>query len=198
MTFGFQLHWKTHVAGFAVKEPFSSAHSTYATMFAMVLHLSVVVVKQITLQANIFSETNFAIFAIRLDLLSSVAFRADQLYKLLPIEGVRLSIVVTETTWINFSATWTLKRERETVMRRWNNGKFVDPKFFSFWFAQERERKLCKIKNWVLVLRTGIPNDFFNEEKKVKSQWEFYFLKLFAFASFFVSTHELISITLWA
>lgn len=115
MAFGFQLHWKTHVAHFAVKESILAADATNAARIAMVLGF-VIVIEQIADEASVLAEANAALFAIGLNLLTRLTLGADQLFQLLAIECVRLRVVMTEAAGVNLSATRALKWNKSRVL----------------------------------------------------------------------------------
>jgi hypothetical protein len=94
-----------------VKESVAAANSANSAGITMILVFRVVVVEEVAGEASVLSEANATLFAIRLHLLTSVAFCADQLLELFPVERVRLSIVVAEATGVDFSAAWALKWE---------------------------------------------------------------------------------------
>lgn len=98
-----------------MKETVSSSNTTNSAMFTVILILTIVVIKKITSEACIFAESNSTLFAVCLHLLASVTFCADKLFKLLPIESVCLSIVVTKSTGINLPTTRTLQGEKSFV-----------------------------------------------------------------------------------
>jgi hypothetical protein len=98
MTFGLQLHWQTHIASFTVKEAIAATYATNPAVLTMILVLCVIVVEEIAGEASVLSKSNSTLLAIRLHLLTSVAFRADELFELFPVECVRLCVIVTEAT----------------------------------------------------------------------------------------------------
>lgn len=93
MAIVFQLHRQTHVAHFAVEEARPTADSANSATFAVVLR-AVLVVEQVAHQTGVLAEPDTAFLALRLDPLPGVALGADQLRDRLPVEEVRLVLVV--------------------------------------------------------------------------------------------------------
>lgn len=94
MAIVFQLHRQAHVAHLAVEEARPAADPAYSTPITVIL-AAVLVVEQIAHQTGILPEPDTALFALGLDALPGVALGADQLRDRLPVEKVRLVLVVT-------------------------------------------------------------------------------------------------------
>lgn len=89
-----KLHRQAHVAHLAVEEARPAADPAYSTPITVIL-AAVLVVEQIAHQTGIFPEPDAALFALGLDALPGVALSADQLRDRLPVEKMRLVLVVT-------------------------------------------------------------------------------------------------------
>lgn len=94
MAIVFQLHRQAHVAHLAVEEARPAADPANSAPITVIL-AAVLVVEQVTHQTGILPEPDAALFALGLDTLPGVALGADQLRDRLPVEEVRLVLVVT-------------------------------------------------------------------------------------------------------
>lgn len=91
-----------------MKKAVLSTDPTDSTRFTVILRF-IVVVEQITDQTSVFAKSDSALLAVYLHLLSSLAFRADELLQLLPVERVRFRVIVTEATAVDLPTARALK-----------------------------------------------------------------------------------------
>lgn len=110
MAIDLKLNRQAHVAGSAVEKTILATDTTDAAGVAVILTL-IIVVKEITDQAGVSSETNATFLAVHLNPLSRIALGANQLRNRFTIECVIFHFIVTITTHVDFAATWTLLRK---------------------------------------------------------------------------------------
>lgn len=94
-----------------MEETVLSAHAADATRITVVLRL-IVVVEEVADEASVLAEADATLLAVRLHLLTSVAFRADQLLQLLAVERVALRVIVAESATVDLPAARALNDER--------------------------------------------------------------------------------------
>lgn len=111
-----ELHRQAHVAHLAVEEARPAANPAYSTPITVIL-AAVLVVEQIAHQAGILPEPDAALFALGLDALPGVALGADQLRDRLPVEKVRLVLVVTVPAHVEFVTARCHKLGPPFIMR---------------------------------------------------------------------------------
>lgn len=116
MAIVFQLHRQAHVAHLAVEEARPAADPAYSTPVTVIL-AAVFVVEQVAHQTGILPEPDAALFALGLDTLPGVALGADQLRDRLPVEKVRLVLVVTVPAHVELVTAWCHKLGPPFVMR---------------------------------------------------------------------------------
>ena len=139
MTFRLKLHRQAHITNFTMEETILSTDSTYSTQVTMVLRL-VIIVKEITNQACVFPESDATLLTIGLDLLSRFTFCTNKLLQLFSVKCMRLSVIVTKSTTVDFPTAWTLK-SRKNVKK---------PNEIIKKLTKVHARKEIKIKkNWI-------------------------------------------------